>query len=230
MAVTSIPAAGQAPNWRCARCELAFYDPTNARPCPRCKADDALEETTPPPAMPKSAPVQGAAVSTAKVGALVGIFALVFGGIPWLEGARTTRDGWVVLINWVLARLHLPFIVPLASAWPWWVAISVLIALGWGYSRVEIKHAPFRAPRDRKDFFNRTKWHINPSWQVWLIWLLIIISDVGTMYLGARQASDSDPVFLQQVAASARVAATYAIIITFVPDRLVRWGWRRLRG
>lgn len=216
---------GALPNAECLKCWQKFADPTGQAPCPNCGEEARIRAL---PSGGKTAPAQKAK-ATASTPWLIGVFALIFGGIPWLEGARTTRDGWVIALNWVLDRLALPFALPAATAWTWWLSIGAMVALGLGYSIVELRFGPVRLPSNA-NLFKPAAWHINRSWQVWMVWLIIIITDVGTMYLGARQARLDDPAILQQIAASGRAAAIYAMIITFVPDRLVRWGWQRLRG
>lgn len=190
---------------------------------------DRLHSRPPVHSRPIARPVESA--PRRGKSAAVALFALALALPAWMEGARTTREGWVLFINWVLARAHLPLAVPPSSAWHWGVALGALVLLGWGYSRVEINHAPIRPPRNwRKDFFNGSAWHIETAWQRWLVWLALIVSDVGTMYLGARQPQASDPAIFHQIAASWQVASAYAILITFVPDQLLRYGWRSLRG
>jgi len=182
--------------------------------------------TTRPPV--RSAPMEPA---TRKRSPIVALFAIAIALPAWLEGARTTRDGWVVFVNWILTRAHVPFVIAPTTAWAWWAAMGVLIALGYGYSRVEIQHAPIRPPKNwRRNFFNWPLWRIEPAWQRWVVWFILIATDVGTMYLGARQPAESDAAFFQQIAASVQSAAVYAIILTFIPDQLLRYGWRSLRG
>ena len=161
----------------------------------------------------------------------VALFALVLGAPAWLEGARTTRDGWVLFLNSILSRVGVPYLIPDATTWRWWLALGMMVALGFAYSRVEIFAAPVRPPRSwLRDFFKIDAWHIERRWQVWLVWIIIISTDVYTMYLGARAPRASDPAIFHQIAASLRSAAIYAILITFLPDRLILFGWRQLRS
>lgn len=218
---------GALPNAECLKCWQKFADPTGQAPCPNCGEEARIRAL---PSGGKTAPAQKAK-ATASTPWLIGVFALIFGGIPWLEGARTTRDGWVIALNWVLDRLALPFALPAATAWTWWLSIGAMVALGLGYSLVELRAAPLRLPKDlREDFLNPSAWYISRSWQVWLTWIVIIFTDVVTMYLGARAAGPDDPVLLQQIAAARTTSWIYAIIITFIPDRLIRFGWRSMRG
>lgn len=223
----------QAANARCLRCRREYYDTTGSTACPGCGEMVEIESIGKLAPKPQAAPASQApapAVST-RPALVIGLFAFLFGAPAWLEGARTTRDGWVFALNWVLDRVGLPFQIPLASSWHWAASIGVMVALGWAYSRVELRWGPVRPPRNlRRDFFRAGAWQINRSATVWLIWILVLFTDVVTMFLGARQAGAGDPVFLQQIAASVTAAWIYAILITFVPDRLMRYGWRSLRG
>jgi hypothetical protein len=179
-----------------------------------------------------SSPVRSAALvpTTTKPSRALGLFALALAAPLWLEGARTTRDGWIVVINWLFARFHIPLIIQPATAWAWYVALGALIGLGLLYSRIELQ-APVRWPRNlRRDFFTWSLWSVNRSWQMWAVWLVLVISDVGTMYLGARfPDAGAAPIFVQ-IAAVTQLAAAYAIIVTFAPERLAIFGWRNVKG
>jgi hypothetical protein len=162
---------------------------------------------------------------------LLGLFALLFAALVWLEGARTTRDGWVVAANWLLARSGIPMIVPPVGAWPWYAAFGALLVLGVVYSHIEVLQVPIRwRGKSRHDYFNRRMWAISRVWQVWAVWLVLVVSDVGTMYLGAKAPEAGAAPLFQQIAASSILAALYAIIVTFAPERLGIFGWGQLRG
>lgn len=88
------------------------------------------------------------------------------------------------------------------------------------YSHIEVKQTPLTI----------RPWRVNHTWQVWVTWIVFIVSDVGTMYLGARSPRAGDPALLHQIAGIALASGVYAILITFVPERLVMFGWRKLRG
>lgn len=225
--------ASTANNARCQDCGAVFFDPTGQAPCPNCRSVAIIDL----PAKPQSQPAkEGKQTSStpakqASAGFPLYLFAALFGAGFWLEGARTTRDGWIVALNWILGRLHIPHPIPDVSQWAWQVALGAQIGLGLGYSLVEIRYAPFRLPSDiRKNLFNRKAWYFNRSWQAWLTWIFIIFTDVVTMYLGARAAGPDDPAILRQIAAARIASWIYAIIITFIPDRLVRFGWKGMRG
>ena len=219
MAIASISdTAATTANWYCQRCELKVADPTNDAPCPRCKMDDQLLPFGQPPT--KATTLTKAAPKAASGGFLLGIGALAIGIPLWLEGARTTRDGWVLFLNWVLGRLGAPYAIPSSALWPWWASISALALLGYAYSHIEVKQVPLRI----------FPWRASRVWQVWVVWVVFIVSDIGTMFLGARSPRETDPAILHQIASSVLLTSVYATIITFVPERLVIFGWRKLRG
>lgn len=155
---------------------------------------------------------------------IVGFFALLIGVPFWLEAARFTRDGWIVFVDWLCARFGVPWQVPPLD---WRVGIVLLILFGIGYSYVEIVKLPVRLPADwRKDFLSFDKWRIEQRWEAWVVWLVLIVSDVATTYVGARRPDPSGLAIMRDIAASSGALALYAILLTFIPDRLARFGWR----
>lgn len=160
----------------------------------------------------------------------LGLFALALAVPMWLEGARTTRDGWIIAVNWLLGRFGIPLRVPAATTWTWYIALGALIGLGLLYSRIELQ-APVRPPRNlRRDFMRLEMWRIERSLLVWLSWIALVVSDVGTMYIGARTPEPSAALIFAQIAAAPLLSAIYAIIITFLPERLGVFGWRNVKG
>lgn len=161
---------------------------------------------------------------------LRGVFALAIAVPMWLEGARTTRDGWVLVINAILERFDVPVVIPPAANWAWWAALGVLVGMGYAYSRVEVA-LPFRPPRElRRDFFKVGLWRFDRTWEIWIVWLVLVVSDVATTYVGVRSPAPDAATIFQQLAQFGPIAALYALVLTFVPERLAIYGWRRLRG
>jgi hypothetical protein len=62
-----------------------------------------------------------------------------------------------------------------------------------------------------------------------VIFLVIIASDVGTTYMGIQNPPKGSWKLMSDVAKSSGLSGLLAIIVTFLPDRLVRWSWRRLK-
>jgi len=159
---------------------------------------------------------------------VVGVFALLIGIPFWLEAARFTRDGWITFIDWLCARFGIPWQVP---ALRWEVMVALVVLFGLGYSYVEIVKQPVRLPRNwRLNFFNFTLWRIERRWEAWIVWTVLIVSDVATTYTGARNPDPSGLAIARDIAASSGTLALYAILLTFIPDRLARYGWRALLG
>ena len=158
---------------------------------------------------------------------LIGVFALLIGIPLWFEAARFTRDGWILGLNWFAARLSIPLRVPVLD---WRIALLLALLLGVAYSRIE-SQPPIRPPKDwRKNVFRLDLWTVNRTWQVWIVWLFLIVTDIATTYVGAR-ARGGDPNELQilrDLATAGAALATYAILLTFAPDGLIRYGWHTL--
>ena len=159
---------------------------------------------------------------------IVGLFALIIGVPFWLEAARFTRDGWINFVNWLCVRFGIPYEVP---ALDWRVAMALLVLIGTAYSYVEIGKQPIRWPKDwRNDFADFSKWRFERRWEAWLVWAVLIVSDVWTTYSGAKHPDPSGLAIMRDVAAASGTLAIYAILMTFIPDRLVRFGRRALFG
>lgn len=159
---------------------------------------------------------------------VVGLFALLFGIPLWLEAARFTRDGWILFIDWVCARFAIPWHVPPLH---WGVALSLIAILGFGYSYVEMAKQPVRLPRNwRKDWLDFKAWKFERRWEAWIVWIVLIASDIGTTYAGAKNPDPSGLAIMRDIVAAGGLLAAYAIILTFIPDRLVRYGWRAMTG
>ena len=100
----------------------------------------------------------------------VGVALFVFGAIGWLSGARYTLFGWVAGLNLFFSWLGLPAAVPVPAGW--WVL--AMVPIGLVYSRVEMQ------------IWNAHKRHGQALILFAIGWLLIVITDVGSTYLGLR--------------------------------------------
>lgn len=159
---------------------------------------------------------------------IVGIFALLIGIPFWLEAARFTRDGWIAFVDWLCARFGIPWQVPPLH---WGVMFALVLAVGFGYSYVEIGKQPVKLPKNwRANLLNFSSWRIERRWEAWIVWAVLIVSDVATTYVGARNPDPSGLAIARDIAASSGTLALYAILLTFIPDRLARFGWRSLFG
>lgn len=128
--------------------------------------------------------------------------ALVFAALWWLPTAKTTVDGWILLLNliggwfgnaWDIAR-------PVG----WW-AVGAAVVVGFAYSRIETVEIPQRAA----------------SWLAWLGWLFIAASDVVTTGVGVLlPPPDAWPIHLQ-LAANPIVGIVVVLASTFCPDWII---------
>lgn len=143
----------------------------------------------------------------------VGIALIVFGGIGWLSGAKYTLFGWVVGLNMFFAWLGLPITLPTPAGW--W--ILAMVPIGVIYSWVEAQ--VWRAHKRR-----------GQALALFAVgWLLIVVTDVGTTYLGVRTPPPDAWPITQTIAASAGMAFIWASILTFVSDWLMLGGAKLLR-
>jgi hypothetical protein len=175
-------------------------------------------------------PVRSEPMTTprARSSRIVGLFALLFGVPLWLEAARFTRDGWILFIDWLCLRFNIPWQVPSLD---WRVALALIAILGFGYSYVEMVKQPIRLPRNwRKDMLDFSKWRFERRWEAWIVWIVLIASDVATTYAGAQRPDPSGLAILRDIAASGGALVLYAIILTFIPDRIARFGLRSIKG
>jgi len=139
--------------------------------------------------------------ATAAIPRAYGLMAVLLGVAFWPLGAWYTAVGWAWVLNWLLALVALPWRVPTPEGV---YGIAAAAIIGGIYSAIEL------SPPRRKGV----------DWVSWLmlfvVWLFVIISDVGTTYAGMTQPSG--------------IAAVLAILLTFAPDQATMRGVRILRG
>lgn len=174
-----------------------------------------MSEVRPEPRHPvRSTPIP---TRSSKQNITSGLTLLVFGLLFWLPAARTTVDGWPILLNIVLDYFHVPYTVPRADGW---LLLGLAIAVGFVYSRVEFS-LPIRMRNGRL-------WVATPA--LFLAWLLLATTDVGTTFLGVSTPPPGAWFVHQQLAANPPLAGIVALIATFAPDWMLRIGWRYFRG
>ncbi len=151
----------------------------------------------------------------------LGLALLAFGAIGWLIGAKYSLIGWHGWINGFLAWIGLPLAIPLVRDWGW----LAVLPIGLIYSRVEVSHRPFV----------RRGWRLTQlaPWPHWLGWSLIVATDVGSTYAGAKQPSVDlwgglYPA-MAQIAAHAGLLVAWSIGLTFLPESLILSGKKLLR-
>lgn len=144
------------------------------------------------------------------------VMLLLFGVPLWLVGARYTFDGWMTALNMLLAWLRLPLWVP---SMDWRLYFVIVIALGVLYSRVEVRM--FGTAR-------RGRALAMPGF-LWALWVLVLLSDVGSTFLGViTPAPDSWPI-TRWVAATWPAAGTWSVVLTFLPEWLIIGAMQLLR-
>lgn len=172
---------------------------------------------------------------------IVGVFALLFGIPLWLEAARFTRDGWILFINWICTRFQIGGAEPWQiGALDWRVGLALIVLLGFGYSYVEMWKQPIKLPQKcetargfkawRMAASDLKAWRFERRWEAWIVWAVLIASDVATTYAGAQKPDPSGLAIMRDIAAAGGALTLYAIILTFIPDRLARYGIKALFG
>lgn len=137
---------------------------------------------------------------------------LMFGAIGWVAGAFFTLHGWVVGLNVFFGWTSLPVSIPTPTGW--WILACVPIGII--YSRVEMQ------------IFRRRSGDWQATIRFVIGWLLIILTDIGTTYLGVRNPGSTLPI-LVWIASSAALSLAWAAVLTFASDWLIIGAWRLLR-
>lgn len=143
----------------------------------------------------------------------IGIVLIVFGLFGWLTGARYTLFGWVTGLNMFLAWLGLPLIVPVPAGW--WILAMAPIGLVYSHVEIQIWKAHKRRGQSLALFV--------------MSWLLIVVTDVGTTYLGVRAPQPGAWQITQTIAANAGLAFAWAGVLTFASDWLIIGGWKLIK-
>lgn len=244
-AQVSAQATKQARYWICKQCLWPFRDDSGQEPCPKCDqsvAEDfaVIKATEMTRFMREYNEKQAKQTKSAHqstptlytppryVAWSLGAVGIAIGLVFWLEAARHSLAGAVGFTNWIIERLNVPHHIAMPTAWPWLVALSSAILLGLVFKFVEIDYAPFHIPTSEQ-FLNVAAWRASSEWDVWLVWIVIITIDVGAIYGGLQSESASESVrFLREISQNPLTLVLYAILITFLPDRLIRLSWRRI--
>jgi hypothetical protein len=91
--------------------------------------------------------------------------------------------------------------------------LLVAAVVGLVYSVIEVRYRPVRLVGGRLN--------LAPP-RTWVVWGLVIATDVGSTYTGIRiPPGEGAPRALQQIAASEPVSAAAAAILTFAPEWLI---------
>ena len=174
------------------------------------------KDITPQPAAPpKTEPERLVQAHRWELGLMLLAFALPW----WAAGAKYTIDGAIWALNWFLVWLGTPAVVTRpANPWLYLLLIGVV---GWLFSRVEVKHLPIKRTKDR--------WKLAPP-MVWVGFGLVAGADLGTTYLGVVNPVPDAWALSAWLAATPWAAAVWIGTTTFLPEHMIRAGWRYLRG
>ncbi|NWG22709.1 MAG: hypothetical protein HXY39_20580 [Chloroflexi bacterium] len=148
----------------------------------------------------------------AGVGAPAGLLMLAFGLPLWALGAKYTLDGVVIGLNLLAQFLELPARV--AAPTGWWNLL--LVPLGLIFSYVEANVRPnIRGGASQ------------------LVALLVLLAlthgiDVLTTYLGITAPSSLPPIVSQIINITWWSGYLAALILTYLPEMLIRGGWALL--
>jgi hypothetical protein len=237
--------------WLCLACRFAFRDDSCNEPCPTCGNDNPkrftdvsldkyrslLKEYN--TAKAKADELRKARENDKSaqqdkdnwiLTAAAGVFGLVFGGFFWLEGAYKILSGWIIFLDWALARFGLPS--PFGYEWHAIYTLASACLLGIGYRVVEIDRAPIKWPINlRRDFFELDMWRIRMDWgwQLWVVWFTLILTDVAAVYIGVRADVNSDIKLLREIAQNGMISGAYAMLLVFTPDHILRWSKGELK-
>lgn len=168
------------------------------------------EDRRPPPRRPpppaRTRPPARLSLPTV-AGAVLG--GVIFSG-AWLAGAKYTLDGWILGVNLFLTWLHLPASVAINDPW---ARVVGIVLIGLGYSAVEVVLRPRR----------------NGS-IIWAaVWILLIVSDVGSTFLGVISPRDGAWPVSVWLAQTWGAALAWAMILTFGPEQGLVRIWREIR-
>lgn len=145
-----------------------------------------------------------------------GLFALaivlfVFGAIGWIAGGKYTVEGWIIALNMFGRWVGVAAPIAQPRGWP---LVALIVISGIMYSRVEL--LMWRNTVQRMPSF-------------WIAWLLIIVSDVGSTFVGViSPPADAAPTLIT-LAAMPAFAFVWALVLTFMPEYLLVSAWRLLR-
>lgn len=148
----------------------------------------------------------------------VGLTLLAFGIPAWFIGGRYTVEGWVIWLNRLLGWFGVTDRIPVPLGWP---LLGLVVVAALIYSRVEVKHRPWRRVDKR--------WVLAPA-LAWVAWVLIVGTDLGSTYQGIVSPPAGAEQWLKDVAASDWASGFGAILLTFAPEWLILGGIRLLKG
>lgn len=145
----------------------------------------------------------------------VAIAGLMIGALLWIIGARFTIDGLFWVGNVILGFVRAPIRIPTP---PIWIVYIALLPVPLLCSRVE-----WTVPFTRAN----GKWRITGAKDL-LVWVVIAIIDSATTYAGVVQPPSDAWQMLRELASSVILSIAVSIVLTFLPEWLIRVCWRQL--
>lgn len=146
----------------------------------------------------------------------VGFVLIVIGVLWWLPAARTTVDGWVVLLNTMLDFFGIIEVIPYATGW---LLLGLAIVVGGIYSGVEAKNLPITY---------RNSVIIFAPFMFWVGWLFLSTTDVASTFIGIMTPPRDAWAIHRQLAQNPPAAGVLALLSTFTPDWFIIFGIKML--
>jgi len=146
------------------------------------------------------------------IGAPAGLLMILFGLPLWALGAKYTLDGVVIGINMLAAFLELPARVPAPIGW--WNLLLIPIGLLFSYVESSVRLNLFGGPAQ-------------------LLALLILLAlthgiDIYTTYLGISSLAAQSTGIGQVLNLFWWSPFIAAVVLTYLPELLIRGGWSLL--
>jgi hypothetical protein len=146
----------------------------------------------------------------------LGLVLVVFGVLWWLPAARTTVDGWVVILNVIMDFFGIAATVPYATGW---LLLILAVVIGGIYSTVEARNLPIQ---------RRNTVILFAPLMVWIGWLFLSTTDVASTFIGIMTPPIGAWAIHVQLASNPAAAAVLAVLSTFAPDWVIIFGVKML--
>ena len=146
----------------------------------------------------------------------VGLVLVVLGALWWLPAARTTVDGWVVILNTFLDFFGITETIPYATGW---LLLGLAIVVGGIYSGVEARNLPITRKGSVLVF---------APFMFWIGWLFLSTTDVASTFVGIMTPPNDAWAIHKQLAGNPAGAGVLALLSTFAPDWVIIIGVRLL--
>jgi hypothetical protein len=137
------------------------------------------------------------------------LVALALGLGTWVIGARYTIDGVLIAVNWLLGLVSSIVIEPSEHLYLWLSFIPIFFSLiEWG-TGARLRHA---------------------EWEGRVVWLAVAAADLITTGVGLAGIDANNSTLTAWFVASIPAIIVVTVLLTFFPEWIARWGWRKLWG